>query len=489
MVTKLPKEGIRWNTRSTRGWIAGRGPGESTEDRTKMGSQSASSSEAPFLAFPSMDMRSSLPSSLIPHLYPTPPSASARDSSTRTTLDDESDLQDSSASPFVPQLPPVHPSDPLKNNPYNFPVSFEEPMHRPQSATLPQGPPIRSDPAYYVSSGRQSQDTPPPFSYSVWREGENSQAMTADQFRRASAPGYLSRGSPLDDSLQVLPDRHIPRDISYPEVRPQPSIKLEHYPDYSQYHQLPDYPYVQDSNFQLGHDPYILPPPPPPSSRRFYDATTVAHPGGSAEYAAGNGYPTLRSFTSPSFPEDRGSLPQGQKRPRAVVKSETEQGDQDDLYVDPDQEGAEGSKKIIKKTLIACDFCRGRKLRCDGMRPSCSNCVSRENQVCHYQLFPKRRGPGKAPKGTRAKKRKVERPAQESQLSFMAAPSHAHDSTSFELEGLVPELQVYRHLPGMQMHTQGPSEPGNLPGYAVMEDSLTPSRGTARNARRREEGG
>ncbi|KAF9077738.1 hypothetical protein BDP27DRAFT_487479 [Rhodocollybia butyracea] len=60
-----------------------------------------------------------------------------------------------------------------------------------------------------------------------------------------------------------------------------------------------------------------------------------------------------------------------------------------------------------KKTLIACDFCRGRKLRCDGKRPSCSNCKSRDDQLCVYQSHPRRRGPGKAPKGSRKKKSEV----------------------------------------------------------------------------------
>ncbi|KAF9559023.1 hypothetical protein CPC08DRAFT_709153 [Agrocybe pediades] len=36
-----------------------------------------------------------------------------------------------------------------------------------------------------------------------------------------------------------------------------------------------------------------------------------------------------------------------------------------------------------KRTPMACQFCRGRKLKCDGMRPSCANC-HRRNYPCTY---------------------------------------------------------------------------------------------------------
>ncbi|KAI0755017.1 hypothetical protein C8Q80DRAFT_1216783 [Daedaleopsis nitida] len=52
-----------------------------------------------------------------------------------------------------------------------------------------------------------------------------------------------------------------------------------------------------------------------------------------------------------------------------------------------------------KKTLIACHFCRARKLRCDGQKPSCANCRKRNNP-CTYEQEPKRRGPGKTPRGS-----------------------------------------------------------------------------------------
>ncbi|KAL4069945.1 hypothetical protein V8B97DRAFT_1967137 [Scleroderma yunnanense] len=70
---------------------------------------------------------------------------------------------------------------------------------------------------------------------------------------------------------------------------------------------------------------------------------------------------------------------------------------------DTEEETGEGKKsKAARKIYVACDFCRGRKLRCDGTKPSCSNCSTR-SLVCKYQDHPRRRGPGKAPKGLRKK--------------------------------------------------------------------------------------
>ncbi|KAL4251225.1 hypothetical protein ABKN59_006286 [Abortiporus biennis] len=60
-------------------------------------------------------------------------------------------------------------------------------------------------------------------------------------------------------------------------------------------------------------------------------------------------------------------------------------------------------KKVLRKTAIACDFCRGRKLKCNGITPTCQNC-SRRSIACNYQSQPRRRGPGKAPKGSKKKK-------------------------------------------------------------------------------------
>ncbi|THV00814.1 hypothetical protein K435DRAFT_963784 [Dendrothele bispora CBS 962.96] len=323
------------------------------------------------------DQRSSLPTSLIPHLYSAP--HPARDSSTRTTLlaQDESDNQQQydldyhhhpeqpAISPFVLRpLPPVAPPEPPQSRDYdpNYPVTYDESMLRSQStSTLTQGPPIRSDPAYYASSARHSQsfEIPPPFPYSInsvnWREGEpgpSSQAYVADQFRRTNPSGYLPR---REDTPHYYSDRH------------QPTVKLEHYADYSVYHQpnphgldtqllqtsrfVSDFAYEQDtsSNFQLGQqDPYI--PPPLGGSRRHYEEPIPE------EYATG--YPTLRAPT-PSLFEDRGL--RGGKRSRAESLRFEDQQQREQKRIKTSHEG-EGRKRVTKKIAIACDFCRGERL-------------------------------------------------------------------------------------------------------------------------------
>ncbi|KIM61856.1 hypothetical protein SCLCIDRAFT_121010, partial [Scleroderma citrinum Foug A] len=39
--------------------------------------------------------------------------------------------------------------------------------------------------------------------------------------------------------------------------------------------------------------------------------------------------------------------------------------------------------RVPRRTPMACQFCRGRKLKCDGCKPSCSNC-NRRGYPCNY---------------------------------------------------------------------------------------------------------
>ncbi|KAI0259802.1 hypothetical protein BC834DRAFT_926130 [Gloeopeniophorella convolvens] len=52
---------------------------------------------------------------------------------------------------------------------------------------------------------------------------------------------------------------------------------------------------------------------------------------------------------------------------------------------------AEANRQRAKKITVACNFCRSRKLKCDGGRPACHQCVKRSNP-CDYMAPQKRRG-------------------------------------------------------------------------------------------------
>ncbi|KDR82808.1 hypothetical protein GALMADRAFT_238363 [Galerina marginata CBS 339.88] len=56
------------------------------------------------------------------------------------------------------------------------------------------------------------------------------------------------------------------------------------------------------------------------------------------------------------------------------------------------------NKPRSKKITVACNFCRSRKLKCDGGRPTCSQCLKRSNP-CDYMPQNKRRGTQRPRKG------------------------------------------------------------------------------------------
>ncbi|WVQ76463.1 hypothetical protein IAR50_006131 [Cryptococcus sp. DSM 104548] len=55
-------------------------------------------------------------------------------------------------------------------------------------------------------------------------------------------------------------------------------------------------------------------------------------------------------------------------------------------------------RKIYAKTSIACNYCRVKKMKCDGVRPICSHCARRKDTDCVFSPVVRRRGPAKAPR-------------------------------------------------------------------------------------------
>lgn len=74
----------------------------------------------------------------------------------------------------------------------------------------------------------------------------------------------------------------------------------------------------------------------------------------------------------------------------------------------------------------------GRKLRCNGAKPSCYNCTVRKFE-CEYVSTQRRRGPGKAPKGSRSRKGRLEH-------------SGSSSNVGDRLSTMVPDHQAYPDL-------------------------------------------
>ncbi|KAG6820718.1 hypothetical protein H0H93_012771 [Arthromyces matolae] len=125
------------------------------------------------------------------------------------------------------------------------------------------------------------------------------------------------------------------------------------------------------------------------------------------------------------------------------------------------------SRNPNRKTAVACNFCRGknraflfsglkmlilrsmigRKLRCDGVKPTCSNCIVRKFE-CEYVPIQRRRGPGKAPKGPKgAKSRKS---------SATTGRSEASSSTSLPVEVTESTMSVETNSPPTMAERQPP---------------------------------
>ncbi|KAF9648185.1 hypothetical protein BDM02DRAFT_3129260 [Thelephora ganbajun] len=156
----------------------------------------------------------------------------------------------------------------------------------------------------------------------------------------------------------------------------------------------------------------------------------------------------------------------------------------------PTEEGASTStstgattstrRKPSTKVTVACDFCRGRKLRCDGERP-CSNCSGRGTECTYQPGGPRRRGPGKAPKKTRAESSRQRQQQQQRQQAQQQPPlDQSQMSISVSSPGssgpspitIVPAAGIIGGgsplTPGGRV-TTGPRFPSQSPGASTSE--------------------
>ncbi|KAI0340270.1 hypothetical protein BDW22DRAFT_1360208 [Trametopsis cervina] len=57
-------------------------------------------------------------------------------------------------------------------------------------------------------------------------------------------------------------------------------------------------------------------------------------------------------------------------------------------FLEQHESSDDETPRTPRRTPMACQFCRGRKLKCDGLKPSCSNC-NRRGVPCAYVPVPK----------------------------------------------------------------------------------------------------
>ncbi|EJU03043.1 hypothetical protein DACRYDRAFT_21389 [Dacryopinax primogenitus] len=152
--------------------------------------------------------------------------------------------------------------------------------------------------------------------------------------------------------------------------------------------------------------PLFQPPPgygPPygdPNMRRMpgypADGRELPPPGLMAMYS---GYPpTMHGWAPLDMYGRPGGMPPPDYRaadPRLVRMPGSSGKMRDSLGISGDEGPEKEGKRPQKKTEVACNFCRTRKLKCDGIRPQCGQCSQRD-QSCLFQVGPpNRRGPGK----------------------------------------------------------------------------------------------
>ncbi|KAF8627401.1 hypothetical protein AX17_006216 [Amanita inopinata Kibby_2008] len=463
--------------------------------------------------------RSSLPSSLIPHLFsrPQPPRDSltsvtgplARSNSPEmnqtgrwTTEELSRSTSRISITPAVPLMAPGPPFNEGRGGPVfysphgqvdpdvrgrgssmtgsgEFPVSEIRCAVDPSSmAPVGQryGSPIYSDPSYHVSRSqavyRGSGYTLPPreptlrTTWREWREGEAGPSSLA-----GSVPAGLSRppvGSnpslrftqqnlltPAESMRQsVLPGMAVPAQRLYEPQTSQPFQELP--PPHALFPGSEAQPSVI---YGRRHESY-------PAVLNLTSAAAGRRPWPSGEIA---------SNQLPVLPPIKASETAGPEPPRAgKVKDEGDDGSESThggrKHGRDSMDTEDGGRRVgsARKTAVACNFCRGRKLRCNGARPTCHNCTVRKLE-CEYVATQRRRGPGKANKGSRTKKRGQTQMSEGSIGGSSTGEPTTGSVKEYDLDTLAPELRPYTSVMSLdrftfQLPERSPAYPGTVLG-------------------------
>ncbi|TFK40804.1 hypothetical protein BDQ12DRAFT_680060 [Crucibulum laeve] len=472
--------------------------------------------------------KSSLPSSLIPHLYTGPLHRQPNDSSTRSTL---APTLPAIAAPEVENIGP-----PLLEHTYAPPLSpsrrftallpllqqtpiFEQPRappryfnfeHRaaesparhasmdsppevsdailrlgdlspipPSFHDQPYGASLYADPHYHTSRPGMTLPTPgirdpmlqratwaeeesvlahpvprEPFPQLSWGEGEagpsslyhpreldmgrgrQGSSQPAPPQRMTSQPDPFDRGASrfeADEDFYFRGEHE--GEHSYPPGDMFPSqAGMYDVPPSRAFHNLPELPPHRPASEDISTyppgrlDPHLY----PPVSR--VDALSLSS---SAPVSNGG------SGHSPQLPAP---LSERKKRKRRLT---------------PEEDRIPGRRgHLPRKTAVACNFCRGRKLRCNGAKPACSNCIARKYD-CEYVPIQRRRGPGKAPKRSRSKKGSASAtgtPDPTASGSRGPEDRRSPSAADYGYEDIAPELRPYTSVMSLERFSFQPPE-------------------------------
>ncbi|KIY62668.1 hypothetical protein CYLTODRAFT_447066 [Cylindrobasidium torrendii FP15055 ss-10] len=426
---------------------------------------------------------SSLPPSLQPLLLRT-----SRDSSTRTTIpqdpEDEELDYDRRHSPIAGPsasaygaLPPATSTASYHHQDRRREQAMAYPVYQPAPLLAELEPGLRSRPSdyhpYNAPRGVPYYNSEPAQQQTHWREDEPG--PSTNQFAQ---PRWRDPSPPAPRMLQELPNHYEQSRARMPYQPPPPpsrSAYMQPYPDPPQsgYRREPAYSY--DPGYSRPSQPssssYLPPPPPAERPTGFYGEQPRQY---------------LKEEQQPEYPRLPQSQPQpwqGHSEDDAPTNSDERSPDYDDGDGDGDEDDdyrpsgsskrkprrAPGSdqppRKKSNKVEIACNFCRARKLKCDGARPMCYNCQSRGTD-CEYVEQQKRRGKGKDPKRTRGAGRG--RTRGRSRPEDQSASSTPYPTSD----------QGYGGESSRQAPTASPSD------VSMQEHSLSPVRGRGQRAGR-----